>query len=57
MTFNCHCLFISSEYHSVLKFVANGSKGLMSRKVEPSDSSHAMKAISIKSQLKCNSCP
>jgi hypothetical protein len=49
MTFDCHCLFISFDYHSVLKFTANGSKGSMSGKFAPFGNSHATKAISIKS--------
>jgi hypothetical protein len=41
MTLDFHCLFISLEYHKVLNFTAKGSKGSMSRKVTPSDISHA----------------
>jgi hypothetical protein len=47
-----HCLFMSLDYHNVLNFMANGSKGSMSGKVAPSGISHAMNAIKMRSQLK-----
>jgi hypothetical protein len=56
-TLDCHCLFISLEYHSVQNFVARGLKGSMSGKVAPSGISHAMNVIRMRSQLKWNSCP
>jgi hypothetical protein len=43
---------MSLEYHSVLNFMASGSKGSMSRKVVPSGISQEIKSIGIKSQLK-----
>jgi hypothetical protein len=57
MKFDCHFMFMSLEYHNVLNFMAKGSKGSMSRKAAPSDISHAMKVIKIRSQLKRNSYP
>jgi hypothetical protein len=43
---------MSLEYHNVLNFATNGSKGSMSRKVAPSSISQEMKEIRINSQLK-----
>jgi hypothetical protein len=56
MKFDCHFLFMSLEYHNMLNFVAKGSKGFRSGKVAPFGSSHATKAISIKSHVKWKSC-
>ena len=43
MTLDCHCLFMSLEYHNVENFMASGSKGSISGKVAPSGSSQVMK--------------
>jgi hypothetical protein len=48
---------MSLEYHNVLKFTTNGSKGSMSGKVAPSGIYQAMKEIRIKRELKWNSYP
>jgi hypothetical protein len=56
-TFDFHCLLISFKYHNVLNFAASSSKGSRYGNVAPSGSSLATKAISIRSQLKWNSCP
>jgi hypothetical protein len=52
MKFDYHCLLILVEYHRVLNLASKGSNGSVSGKVAPYGISHAMKVISMTSQLK-----